>query len=74
MNASVLVGVSVVTKGTLGPRQLLYREAFNWIWFAVSQISSIIITVGSKAACGKAWCWREAESFTSVFSDSRKGE
>jgi len=37
-----------------------------------SEVQSIFIMAGSTAACRQTWCWRVAESSTSISAGNRK--
>ena len=44
-------------------KSILKRKPISWSLLTVSEVQSIIITVGNMAVCRQTWCWRSREFY-----------
>jgi hypothetical protein len=61
--ASVLVRVFMAGKRHHDQGHSYKGKTFHWGWLAVSEVLSILITVGSVAAGRQTWCERSQEFY-----------
>jgi hypothetical protein len=47
-------------------------KTFNWGWFTVSEVHSIIIMGGSMTACRQTWCLRNPEFYVLMWRQSEE--